>query len=341
MRDSFIFYRSFYEAAKFLPEKERFEVYTAIIELALNGNDITDSLSDIAKAIFIMAKPQIEANLKKYQAGKKGAEKRWQQNSDKKQNSKQTNSKQIANEWQDDSKPIAKQKQDNSKAIANVNVNVNENENENVNDIKERGEVLRKNNTNLHDINSNENVNNEKKLSSPSSLEKNKSNQIDTKNNPLNENKSNCEKTVKNNTKLPENVVPLSKVINKITKNKSSPEENNISPTTTDFNFAQYMRDYFKQKVSHFNISQKELEVWATYVARIRKKYKANETDLIEVFKFAMNEPFWQQVIMNPYHLYKNWNKLILQKKAQEDPYYELKKKIAEEEKQEQANENI
>ncbi|MDR1089911.1 MAG: DUF6291 domain-containing protein, partial [Prevotella sp.] len=39
MRDSFIFYRSFYEAIENLPRDIQGEIYTAIMEYSLNGNE--------------------------------------------------------------------------------------------------------------------------------------------------------------------------------------------------------------------------------------------------------------------------------------------------------------
>ena len=96
-RDSFIFYRSFYEALKDLPEKERLEVYEAIATFSLEHKEI--KLSGVSKTIFTLVKPQLEANYKRYQNG---------------------------------SKPKAKRKQTKSKVEANKNVNVNDNENQNV-----------------------------------------------------------------------------------------------------------------------------------------------------------------------------------------------------------------
>jgi len=71
MRDSIIFYRSFYEAIKELPEKNQIEVLTAIFELGFNFNII--ELSGLSKTIFTLIKPQIEANNNKYINGLKGA----------------------------------------------------------------------------------------------------------------------------------------------------------------------------------------------------------------------------------------------------------------------------
>lgn len=102
-RDSFIFYRSFYEAISELPKENQADTYDAIMQYALNQKEI--ELTGISKAIFSLVKPQLDANYKKYENGK-----------------------------QKKSKKEAKVKQNESKAETNVNVNVNVNENVNDND---------------------------------------------------------------------------------------------------------------------------------------------------------------------------------------------------------------
>jgi hypothetical protein len=111
MRDSTIFYRSFYEAIKDLPKGEQAEVYNAIFEYSLNFNIV--ELKGLSKTIFTLIKPQIEANIKRYENGNKAK-------------TKQTASKTEANT-----------KQDISKSEANKNDNVNDNVNKN-NNIGER-----------------------------------------------------------------------------------------------------------------------------------------------------------------------------------------------------------
>jgi hypothetical protein len=111
MRDSTIFYRSFYEAIKDLPKGEQAEVYNAIFEYSLNFNIV--ELKGLSKTIFTLIKPQIEANIKRYENGNKAK-------------TKQTESKTEANT-----------KQDISKSEANKNDNVNDNVNKN-NNIGER-----------------------------------------------------------------------------------------------------------------------------------------------------------------------------------------------------------
>jgi len=73
-RDSFIFYRSFYESIKELPEENQLKVYKAISNYALNQEEI--ELDGISKAIFSLIKPQLDANYKKYENGKQKKSKR-------------------------------------------------------------------------------------------------------------------------------------------------------------------------------------------------------------------------------------------------------------------------
>lgn len=69
-RDSIIFYRSFYEAICNLPIAEQAKVYSAVFEYGLNG--IEPQTDGMAKAIFTLIKPQIEANNARYLNGIKG-----------------------------------------------------------------------------------------------------------------------------------------------------------------------------------------------------------------------------------------------------------------------------
>ena len=107
MRDSAIFYRSFYEAIKELDPVLQAQVYSAVFEYALNFHEV--ELTGIAKTVFTLIKPQLDANNKRYTNGTKPKRK------------------------QNGSKTEARKKQTRSKVEANVNDNVNDNENDNGN----------------------------------------------------------------------------------------------------------------------------------------------------------------------------------------------------------------
>ena len=62
-RDSFIFYRSFYEAIKELPDKEKIEVFNAICEYTLNGKEI--ETKGISRAMWCVIKPILPADEEK------------------------------------------------------------------------------------------------------------------------------------------------------------------------------------------------------------------------------------------------------------------------------------
>lgn len=121
MKDSFVFYRSFYEALQDLKDKDRLQVYDAICKLALCETD-TD-LTGIAKTIFTLIRPQITANARRYENGKKGGRpKKETVGCENKKTNGYEKTKTIGFENEE------------TKTKPNVNDNVNVNENDNVND---------------------------------------------------------------------------------------------------------------------------------------------------------------------------------------------------------------
>ena len=111
MRDSFIFYKSFYDSISRIKDKKlKADIFEAICELALNNNDI-ELKSDVGLMIMDLIKPQLLANNKRYEDGKKGGRPK----------------KTITSGFQETITSGYENKK------PNENVNVNENENDNVN----------------------------------------------------------------------------------------------------------------------------------------------------------------------------------------------------------------
>lgn len=112
MRESFIFYRSFFEAIADLPDETKGRIFCAISDYALNEKE--PSLSGVEKSIFTLIKPQLDANNKRYENGKSGGKHGVKGGRPKTQNPKKTPPKPQENPTQTPND--------------NVNVNVNENE---------------------------------------------------------------------------------------------------------------------------------------------------------------------------------------------------------------------
>ena len=70
MRDSFVFYRSFVEAADELNAEDFKTLITAICKYALDGEE--PEITGIPKMLFTVARPILESNNKRYENGKKG-----------------------------------------------------------------------------------------------------------------------------------------------------------------------------------------------------------------------------------------------------------------------------
>lgn len=71
-RDSFIFYRSFFEATQYLQSKQKADLFNLICSYALDHKET--ETDNIVKGMFSLIKPQLEANYKRWENGKKGAE---------------------------------------------------------------------------------------------------------------------------------------------------------------------------------------------------------------------------------------------------------------------------
>ena len=113
MRESFVFYESFYLALAELSATQQGKIYTAICRYALYGEE--PELKGASAAVFKLIKPQIDANNRRYENGKKGGEHGYKGGRPK-------NPKETPN------KPL-----ENPKETPNVNDNVNVNANVNVN----------------------------------------------------------------------------------------------------------------------------------------------------------------------------------------------------------------
>jgi len=94
-REAVVFYRSFAEAVKQLPTESQLEALWAIIDYGLNG---TEPKGGLSTAIYLMAKPQIDANNRRYENGCKGGRPKNQTETKQKPNDNQTITKQKPKE---------------------------------------------------------------------------------------------------------------------------------------------------------------------------------------------------------------------------------------------------
>lgn len=122
MRESVVFYRSFYEAFKDLDIELRCKLYEAIFEYGMNG-ELPD-LSPVENAFFVLVKPQIDANNIRYENGKMGGRPKTKQEPNN--NQEETKSKPNNNQTITNNKPNQNQVEPNVNVKGNVNGNVKE-----------------------------------------------------------------------------------------------------------------------------------------------------------------------------------------------------------------------
>lgn len=135
-RDSTIFYRSFYESLKDLNDSDRLIMYDAIFQYSLD--EVEPELTGLHQALFTLIKPQVDANMKRYENGKKGGRPRNQEPTVP----EPTNNQSFTNEAPNENQTETEVKPNNNQTITtpepnkNYNVNVNDNVNYNLNENK-------------------------------------------------------------------------------------------------------------------------------------------------------------------------------------------------------------
>lgn len=116
--DSFVFYRSFYDAMQELNQKDKQNVLNAVLDYAFLDRE-PEHLKGNIKSIFILIKPQIDANRRKRESGAKGGKQKGE------------NAKKAIQTLPEKNSTLNSTL--NSRENTNVNVNVNDNVNKNVN----------------------------------------------------------------------------------------------------------------------------------------------------------------------------------------------------------------
>ena len=128
-KDSFVFYKSFYDAIKKIPDEYQLELYNAILSYSLEGLEPSD-LSPIAEAMFILIKPNIDSSQKRYETsvenGKRGGRPKQETQDKPNQNPKETQRKPKDNLQETQDKPNQNLNED-----EDVDVNVDDNEDDN------------------------------------------------------------------------------------------------------------------------------------------------------------------------------------------------------------------
>lgn len=118
-KDSFVFFKSFFDAIQNIPKENQLEVYEALCTYSFTGE--VPEIEGISKAMFILMKPNIDKSNARYEAsvnnGKKGGR-------PKKEETKQKPSQNLTE---------TKQKPSQNHDV-DVDVDVDDNDDENVND---------------------------------------------------------------------------------------------------------------------------------------------------------------------------------------------------------------
>lgn len=123
MRESMVFYRSFYEAIKDLSAEDFKKTVCTLLEYGLN--EVEPTTTGIEKTVFVLVKPQIDKNNIRYQNAKKGGRGKNEPN-----NKSDSECKPNDNQNKTEYEPNINQTR--TKRVPNVNVNDNANVNDNV-----------------------------------------------------------------------------------------------------------------------------------------------------------------------------------------------------------------
>lgn len=120
MRESFVFYRSFFEALKGFSDEQKGKCYSALANYALNGST-PDAGDPVVTLFFAMARAQVDANNQRYENGRRGGRPKNLEITETKPKNNQEQTKRQPDANQD----ITENPQTETKRQPNVNANEN------------------------------------------------------------------------------------------------------------------------------------------------------------------------------------------------------------------------
>ncbi|MCD8036978.1 MAG: DUF6291 domain-containing protein [Clostridiales bacterium] len=157
-RSSMVFYRSFFDAVKNLPEKEFKQSVMALLYYGLDGKEPEEG-DVLAQTIFVLSKPQIDKNNQRYLNGKNGGRK---PNTNQSETEAEPNDNQTAPEAEpSDNQTETEVKPNQNQTETKVKPSGNQRENQTVTEV-EPSENQRENQTVTKpepNVNDNDNVN--------------------------------------------------------------------------------------------------------------------------------------------------------------------------------------
>ncbi len=112
MRESFIFFNSYYDAIHELPAEEQGQIYKAIIDYAIASKE-PEGLSTVGKMCFKLIKPVLDASVNRYDANVKNGQKGGAPKGNK--NASKNEQKQADNQVKNNSQTSEKQPKNNPK----------------------------------------------------------------------------------------------------------------------------------------------------------------------------------------------------------------------------------
>ena len=124
-KESFVFYRSFYDAIEEMPKKHQLDIYKAIACYALDNKEPT--FSGVVSALWKSFRPQLDTSARRYKLARENGEK------GAKYGVKGGRPRKKESEKSDDKKPLKGISEKPLNVNDNVNVNVNDNANANDN----------------------------------------------------------------------------------------------------------------------------------------------------------------------------------------------------------------
>ena len=165
-RDGFIFYKSFRECIDGLSDDIQLKFYRALTDYALYGKEDVEDI--FVKSLMMLIKPQIDANNKRYEGGKKGAEhgKKGGRPPKEETNPKETQKISLINPKEIPNKPLDNPTETPKKSLINPSITPNKPLDNPTETPKEKEKEKEKDNVNVNVDNSSTDV----ELMSPSKI---------------------------------------------------------------------------------------------------------------------------------------------------------------------------